>query len=334
MKKSVLSMAVAAAMTVSATASAGQAEDMERALRSLEAQVSALKAEMAKMKAQQAESSAGPEWVNQVTVGGAVEFDYIDADNAASKFNLSTVELSVGTQISDMVSSNMTLKYEEDESSATNDTLYIDELTVTLGNDSTPGTLTVGKFGAPFGAYETHMISDAKTKGDGDTGGLRAVMVDTVVEGVDVALYAGSGETSINNEIHGITLGLGTDDLTLGAGWINSVAESGDSAWTANVGYTLGSVSLIGEYLDISNSTDTRVYNAEAGYTFDLSGYEALVAVGYGVKDTNNAADDKQTAGIFSVGIAEGTTAAVELLNTDDGATDVDTMTARVAYEF
>jgi hypothetical protein len=76
MKKGLLSVAVAAAMVVSANASAGQAEEMERTLRALEAQVTALRAEMAEMKEEQGriEATAGKEWINSVTVGGAVEF--------------------------------------------------------------------------------------------------------------------------------------------------------------------------------------------------------------------------------------------------------------------
>ncbi|MBT6477817.1 MAG: hypothetical protein HOK69_01765 [Gammaproteobacteria bacterium] len=327
MNKNILGLAVTAALAVPMTATAGQAE-MEQTLRSLEAQVSALKAEMASMKSSQM-ASGGAEWTEKVSFNGLVEFDYIDPDNADGDFELSTMELGVQTQLSDMVSSGMILKSENGYD------LFIDELTVTLAGDDMPAAFTVGKFGAPFGAYETHMIADPLTKGDGDTGSLRAVMVNTAMGGVDVSLYTGSGDTNRSNDVSGIALGMEQGDLALGAGWIDNVtAESGSSAWTANVGYSMGDISLIGEYLDIDNTADTTVLNVEMGYNFVVSGKEATVALGYGNKEETATADVTQTAGIFSMGIAEGTTAAVEFLNSDTGATDVDMMTARIAYEF
>ena len=306
MNKNILGLAVTAALAVPMTATAGQAE-MEQTLRSLEAQVSALKAEMASMKSSQM-ASGGAEWTEKVSFNGLVEFDYIDPDNADGDFELSTMELGVQTQLSDMVSSGMILKSENG-----ND-LFIDELTVTLAGDDMPAAFTVGKFGAPFGAYETHMIADPLTKGDGDTGSLRAVMVNTAMGGVDVSLYTGSGDTNRSNDVSGIALGMEQGDLALGAGWIDNVTESGSSAWTANVGYSMGDISLIGEYLDIDNTADTTVLNVEMGYNFVVSGKEATVALGYGNK--------------------EETATAVEFLNSDTGATDVDMMTARIAYEF
>ncbi|MBT7306744.1 MAG: hypothetical protein HN842_00915 [Gammaproteobacteria bacterium] len=325
MNKNFFGLAAAAALAVPMTATAGQAE-MEQTLRSLEAQISALKAEMASMKGSQ-KSSDSAEWTENVSFNGVVEFDYIDSDNAEGNFELSTMELGVQTQLSDRVSSGMIVKSENG-----ND-LFIDELTVTLSGGDLPA-LTVGKFSAPFGAYETHMIADSLTKGDGETSSLRAVMVETAVGGVDVALYTGSGDSNRDEDVSGIALGMERGDLALGAGWIDNVKESGSSAWTANMGYSMGDISLIGEYLDVDNAADTTVLNVEMGYNFAVSGREATVALGYGNKEETATADVTQAAGVFVVGIAEGTTAAIEYINSDTGATDVDTMTARIAYEF
>ncbi len=346
MNRSSQSALLASLVALPIVVEAATTAEMEQSIQVLQAQLSALQAELEQMKQQHlAMDHAAPasarsgamadHWSERVAVSGAVDFDYADSEGGEGNFSLSTVELAVDTQLSDRVSSHLLLLHED--GGVDGDRLAVDELTFTLGGESDPARWTVGKFPAPFGAYETYMIDDPLTLDHGDTAGLRAVRVDTAVGGVDVALYAGSGDEeggSENSDIAGIALGYSRDNLQLGLDWVNSVQASGDSGWALHGRYQAGAIGVIGEYLQIDDLSDRSVYNVELGYHFMLSGEEATVAFGRGRHEADSSADVTQTAGSLAVGIAPGTTAVFELRNDDDGVTDLDSATARIHYEF
>ena len=318
MKKSVLSVAVAAAMAVSATASAGQAEDMERALRSLEAQVSALKAEMAKMKEEQAEASAGvPEWVNTVSVGGAIEF--VVSEGGAGSFD--TLELELSMQATENTSGYLLLK---NDGSSDQD-VYIDEISITHDFGIAAVSATTG--GHPFGDFSTSMVSDPLTKDIADTGG-SAKLIAEVPVGEMVTVSA-----SADDDISAIAATAEIGDLTVTAGHITDVLNAG--AVSANhlaASYAMGDFSVYAEMVDSDGTADAT--NIEAAYAFSLAGRDAGVALGRQERKNSASAADDEKRNMFTatVNLDEGLDVSVEKMDSDNNTNDA--WQAKIAYGF
>jgi len=101
---------------------------------------------------------AEPTW----ELTGAVEAELAVGDNS-SDITAATVELGIGAQINEQVTSDIVLLHEEDDTP-----LEVDVATITLApNDN--WRITTGQSYVPFGVYDSHMISDPLTLEIGET---------------------------------------------------------------------------------------------------------------------------------------------------------------------
>ena len=109
-------------------------------------------------------SAAQPgSWFERTQIAGLIELEAAYqrpyAGPSASDLSLATLELGLQTQVSAWVEAGITLLYEEDATPLEVDIAYL-----SLGNpERSPYSLSAGQVYLPFGAFETHMISDPLT---------------------------------------------------------------------------------------------------------------------------------------------------------------------------
>lgn len=317
------------------------------------------------------------EWV---TLSGLIEvevgFESSDLnDSDDSDITLATVELGIEAKPVDWVTGSLLLLYEEDETD-----LDVDEGYITLGaSDTIPYYLSAGKFYVPFGVFETMMISDPITLDLAETNET-AVQVGIEMNGFRGAVYAFNGDSdeADNNdnsiESFGLSAGyiLETDAFTLGLGadWISNILDSDtlgdvydDKSWATTLddqvpGFAVnamaifGPFSLIGEYVAMTDDAEAvgggilaeeiSAYAIEAGFTFDVSGFETTIAIGYQASDdATDILPESKIIGAVGVGITDNLSLAVEYAyaeNNDvaDGGDgdEIDTVTVQLAFEF
>lgn len=254
-----------------------------------------------------------------VTLFGLIEAEAVVGDDfagdAASEFNVATVELGFDAQLSDWVVGHILAKYEGGEE---DQHLFIDEANIWLGNyQKFPVLLTAGKFYLPFGQFDTNMVQDPLTL---EVGEINAPGLAIGVEqhGFTGALYSykGMNETDGNDTIKGFGAMLSyhheIDETRVdaGASWVSNLADSGgisdafDGAGLDSIidqvpgfgvyltaGY--GPFSLISEYIQAidpfapseldfkGEGAQPKAWNAELAYATALLGKETIFAVGY-----------------------------------------------------
>lgn len=316
MRRSLLSVAIAAAVTVPGSASAGQAEEMEKTLQALQAQVVAMQAEIAKMKEEQAASSSGVEWANNVSIGGAVEF--VMPEGGAG--SLDTLELEISVQATENTSAYVKLK----EASG----VQVDEASITHDFGVVAVSATTG--GHPFGDFSTSMVSDSLTKTVGDTDADGARLVAEAPLGESVMISAGldddASSIAATAEIggFGVTVGHITDvnvDATKSA---NHLAAS----------YAVGDFTLFAEWVNSDGAADAT--NVEAAYAFTVAGRDAAVALGRqelkNTVDATNYPNEKRNMFTATLNVDEGLDLSVEKMDSDNSANDA--WQAKIAYGF
>lgn len=315
------------------------------------------------------------EWV---TISGAVEAEvgFTSSDNGddESDISMATAELGIEAKPLDWTTGFMLLSWDDDESE-----LIIDEAHITLGaSDNIPYYLTVGKIYVPFGLFETAMISDPITLDIGEIVD-NALQVGIEIKGFRLAAFAYNGDVEETGEddtiqSYGASAGyaMETDQFSfdVGVDWTNNILESsvlGDSIDGIDLDefvpgvalhalFNIGPVFFIGEYVtmtDTAEATDGSIaanelsaFAIEAGYDFDISGFETTIAVGYQGSDSDNASayedfPESKILGSIGVGITENFSAAIEYSNAEnhseaDGGDgdDIDTVTIQLAFEF
>ncbi len=174
-------------------------------------------------------------WHESVTVSGVVEVeagmasDYADDDS--SDITLATMELGIEAALSDQVAGNLVLIWEEDAT----EPVDLDEATITLGRTETqPLFMVLGKTKAPFGAFETNMISDPMTLETAETS---QSLIQTGYEqnGIHVSAYTYKGDIILKGDDDTIStfgalaayeLTQESFSVTLGAGLMSNIMDS------------------------------------------------------------------------------------------------------------
>ncbi|MCG8427907.1 MAG: LbtU family siderophore porin [Chromatiales bacterium] len=385
MNLSYLAGAMALALSAAAPAFAGMTleerlEQMEARMRHLESRVAAQDEvirdkdrQIAELKETGGSGGTGGGWWQGVEMSGLVEVEAshtspFEGDDE-SDLVVATVELGVEAQVNDWMSANLLLLWEEDEGDVT-----VDEAFVTFGNaDVSPFSFTAGRIVAPFGVFETHMVSDPFTLDLGETKET-AALVGYESNGINAAAYAFNGDLDhSDNHIDnfGLSVGYGNDDFNVGLDYISDIGDSDvladvvdEAAYSDRVGgvavhaqYSAGPISVIGEYVTAVDDFEVgalefdgegarpAAFNIEAGYTMEqgVAGRETTVAVGY--QQTKEALaielPEKRVSVAASVAVNDNATIAVEWAHDTDydqseGGTgeNADTVTAQLAVEF
>ncbi|MBF0446176.1 MAG: LbtU family siderophore porin [Magnetococcales bacterium] len=249
-----------------------------------------------------------------IKIGGAVEIeagyseDYSGVES--NDLTLATVELSFETKLNNWVNTSFALLYEDDPGQ-----INVDEAIVTIGNsERSQFYVTTGLTAAPFGSFETQLLSDPLTLSMGESGGNVLVLLGVENNGFSGSLYAFNGDTNETGQkdviAHGgVSVGysLETEDFnfSLGAGYINNIADTDgitdvltDAGGLKDTiaGYTVNGMlaakgfTLIGEYVTAGKAFQNSelAFNGkgakpsawllEVGYTFEVAEREATIA--------------------------------------------------------
>ena len=306
------------------------------------------------------QKAAGDSWFNNVEIGGVIEveagFEDPDDGDSESSLTLATAELGIAAQITEMLSGEIVLLYEDDGE----EELDVDVAAITLApNDSLE--ITAGQFYVPFGVFESQMVSDPLTLELGETRET-AVQAGFGLGPVGVSAYLFDGDATEDGDAKidnfGLDLALAREDgsfsYAANLGYINDIGDTDgliDYATdvhdkVAGMSFSLlvntGPFTVIGEYVGAMDEFDATgeepsAHNLEFGYAFELAGREAGVAIG--VQGT----DDAEAVGLpedvvvaaFAIEIIDGASLAFEYANAEayDGS-ETDLITVQLAAEF
>lgn len=196
-------------------------------------------------------------WRDKISLGGLVEVEGkytrlkdLSMDKS-SDLTLANAQLEVGVDAAPGVSGRVALLYQENDQ----ESVTVDEAVISLvGSDPYQFYLNVGKMYLPFGAFESHFISDPATLVLGETRET-AIQIGFTDKVFDISVSAFNGDISINGKgdhIDGFvvnsTLSLPEnvlDDLgiSFGASYSSHIADSQTLQDTAsNEGLSTGSI--------------------------------------------------------------------------------------------
>ncbi|MDD2239863.1 MAG: LbtU family siderophore porin [Kiritimatiellae bacterium] len=174
----------------------------------------------------------GIEWMPGVTVGVLVEAEAgysKQGDEEISDLSLATFELGVDAELTDGISGHVLLLWEEGEDEG----VAVDEAFITLGGTKEiPVYLEAGRLYIPFGAYNSHFISDPLTLELGETQET-AAMIGYAHDFFEVKVGAFNGDLDdegdddqIQDLVASLTL-TPMDGVELGTYWMSDLGESG-----------------------------------------------------------------------------------------------------------
>lgn len=324
-------------------------------------------------------------WFNKVEIGGVVEVEAGYASPytgpATSDVVVATAEIGIAAQINDWTAAEISLLYEEDDTP-----IEVDVAIITIAPPDGDWFVTGGQQYVPFGSYETNLVSDPLTLEIGETRETALLAgIESNGFHANAYVFNGSNKKGGDDRIDnfGASAGYASEgdagSFAVQVGWINDIGDSdglqdaictslacgGTSTvadhvpgWTAAAMFESGPFVVIGEYTAATDDfaaaelpfgaggASPSAFNVEAGYSFDLSGRPATVALGYqGTEEAFVAGvlelPKTRIAAAISVEVMDTTTLSFEWARdedygTADGGTGetANTATAQVAVEF
>lgn len=287
-------------------------------------------------------------------ISGTIEIDarYVDAQNeTTSDVTLSTAEFAIEASITEQVTANLLFLYEEDKI----DPPELDQGYITLQLGDTPFSVKAGQFYLPFGSFESNLISDSLTLTLGETRE-SAIQLDYADEHFHGSIFIFNGTTKESRDderidSYGATVGFNhqSDRYSFGIdfGYISNIADSNtlqnavsDSSSmnniiagsTVQVTFTMGSITLLSEYLGANENFDTTDFAFKGGaarpssssfelaYNFNIKDHEATFALS--IQNSNEAEAmglaAQRTAAVFSYGVTTNTAISFELKHEED----------------
>ncbi|MDH5446848.1 MAG: LbtU family siderophore porin [Gammaproteobacteria bacterium] len=173
----------------------------------------------------------GEHWVQRINMSGVVEAEYGSSEDYAGKkssdITVATVEINIDGKVNDKVNAYVTLLHEEDDTPFSVDAAYID---VALG----PVNVHVGAMGAPFGSFESTMLSDSLVLQIAETAE-SMLLVGTEMGPVQASVYMFNGDTQEKGgddvaDQHGARLAFVSEgdssNIDIGIDYINNIADS------------------------------------------------------------------------------------------------------------
>ena len=246
---------------------------------SLEQRVAALE-EKAQIKNQ------GEAWYDRIALSGLIEVEasYSDPDSGSSESDIviATAELGAEAAITEDLSANLVLLYEEGEGGIDVD---IATLNYQLGEGF---SFVLGQDYLPFGAYSTALVSDTLALQLGETNET-ALVAHYEQGGLSGAFYLFNGDNEEQGEEkiddYGVRISFSNDALTVGGDYTSNLANSGGlvdeinddelagAALFAEV--KLGAITVFAEHLSALDG-----YAAENNAEPSASQLEAAIDVG------------------------------------------------------
>ncbi len=266
---------------------------------------------------------------SKIEFSGLIEVGF-EENRAQGEALVETVELGITANLTQDLSANLVLLSEADENGDLTD-VSIDE--ATLNGNINGVDFTVGKLTAPFGAYETAMISDPAGLDIGETG-VRALVFSTEINGLTLSAWAGNskiggGKSKDNN---GLSIGYEGDFLVVGVDTIRDAVPDEDTLDDINnKGVAIhGQVSF--NNITVIAEQVTVKHNDDAVADFKEQQLELQYATDSWTLATRmDRGDTKSSAYGMSYAIAEGASVTVENHKPDG---EKATFSVKLAYEF
>lgn len=288
-----------------------------------------------------------------VEIGGVVEIEASSGEDS-SDIAVATAELGIAAQINEQVSAELVLLHEAGE----DDPVVVDVATVTL-DFSEQVSATAGLTTAPFGVFDTNMISDPLTLEMGETGAT-LLQADFVTGPLTTSVYTFNGANASNDKIDnwGINIGYQAEQFGITLGYIANLGDSdGIAAETIDekvaglsisAGASFGDFTLIAEHVRankafnigdgnddyaLSSKAKPSASNLELGYTMDATTFAV------GMQRTREAeefglAEKRRIAAITHEWMANTTISLEHARDEDYAGEETAVTTLKLAVEF
>ena len=256
-----------------------------------------------------------------------------DGTNDTSDIAVATVELGVDHKVNDKVDGHLLFLYEDPEAGE-DEKIVVDEAFIAIHpNDTTD--IVLGRQYAPFGSYESNMVSDPLPLEVGETQMDAALLSKAFTENLSGSAYVYKG-TGNKVDDGGISLDYGSDNFNAGIAYISDANESNRSAAGVYANGTVGRTTLIAEHVQLEKEAGAKPTATQLEIGFDL-GNDKVIALTAQHTDEAQVLDlAKKAYGIaYSMPIYQNTRFAAEYMKSEDYAgADNDAVTLQVAYEF
>ncbi|MDC9715078.1 MAG: hypothetical protein PSN36_04580 [Gammaproteobacteria bacterium] len=263
----------------------------------------------------------------KVEISGAISVNYAKGNQTDKEIYVDEVEIGVATSIADGFNANIVFLAEVDDANNELQNPAIDE--VTIGGSINGVEFSIGKQSAPFGAYETMMISNA-TEDMGDTG-TKSLILSTEIGGVTLSAWSGSSKNrgfSVGYE--GENFAVGVDTIRDAGGDAQQQSDMVNDKGTAIHGqFSINNVTLIAEKVTVKTPGAGRAHTTSVEAQYTISDFTVALR-----KDSTDDATNAD-ATLFAVGyeFTEGLGLTIENLNPKAAGEDTVT-TANLTYEF
>lgn len=348
MKKSLMTLACAAALATPLTTLAAEQT-------SVAAEIEALKQRIAELEARQSTpvpAATDGSWTDRITLSGQAEFLATHSEleqGSENDLDVDNVELTIDAQVNELISLSATLKYEDDPEGE--DDLFVDEAIAVIGREGSPLSLTVGKTAIPFGVIESATWTDPLTDDLTDNTDDLA-MLSYARGGFSSDLYLFKGDQDNDEHVNnaGLNLGYAFDSgLSLGAGYLNNIGNTEafdlgekQSAWRLNAALELGELGFSAEWIqadafDALNGAEPSVWHLGTHYNTRIFGADGTLALGYSESDEAEGLElaEKRLAASVSRELGANAELIAEYVHEEDYANEeVDTLNLVLATYF
>lgn len=330
-----------------------QASDVNAKLYDLHKRLQKVEAGTGQKQAAKEESDSNVHIHGLVEVEYGYTEDYGKVDS--SDIVLATVELGIDGKVNNNVDAYIGLLYEEDDTP-----LEVDIGVLNIHDDASPVSASLGQMYVPFGAYETHVVSDPLTLELGETRE-SAVLFQFESKGATAGFYVFNPELEVGADedkatAFGVTLGFSNDQFSVGVDYISSIADTDavqdylttpppDGAGigvlvdqvagvSAHAAVNMNNFAMVFEYVAALDQFDVTemsfngvgaepaAMNVEFAVTVPAGKREATVALAYQATDEAIDLGLPETRAIFAISteIYEGTSLAFEYFRDNDYA--------------
>ena len=268
-----------------------------------------------------------------IEFSGLIEASVSKADGEDSQSAIDTLELGISAQFNDQVSAEIILLQEDIN---TDDQTDFEVDTALIHMDTGFGTLSAGKFIAPFTTGETNMIEDSTTLVEPAGVGLSfSGEVDMVEYSIYAVDPAKDDTTDITGNTYADEAALGFGDLAginVNVAFTDEVTFNGSYAKiddkTGTSGALIGSFGELGIILETTKIEDEDKARSNVEVSYDL-GFGVVAAALQ--KDADDV--DYRSVG-FSKDVYENTNLNLQFMQTDDGKDESNSLAAMLAFEF
>ena len=268
-----------------------------------------------------------------IEFSGLIEASVSKTDGEDSQSAVDTLELGISAQFNDQVSAEIILLQEDIN---TDDQTDFEVHTALIHMDTGFGTLSAGKFTAPFTTGETNMIEDSTTLVEPAGVGLS---FSGEVDMVEYPIYAvdpvKDDTTDITGNTYADEAALGFGDLAginVNVAFTDEVAFNGSYAKiddkTGTSGALICSFGELGIILETTKIEDEDKAHSNVEVSYDL-GFGVVAAALQ--KDADDV--DYHSVG-FSKDVYENTNLNLQFMQTDDGKDESNSLAAMLAFEF